>query len=167
MIEMIDESFSVYSLVNRLNVQNIFTEKRRVLAFWSRTIETVMIEQHLRADVYAGFQQLEFFGPVYERYRQMARCARRLWVFGEPNAEYAPVDNMNIAALGPRHKLTGEWFLVINHNDYWRALVAQELTPPGTPHKERTFKGILSHDKEIVSIICDWLANTVERSLPT
>lgn len=165
----IDPQLSLYSLINRgtISPQNIFAERRNVLARWCRTIEMRINEERLNTNVYANFQQLEYFGPVFPRYQKMAQVTKNIFIFGEPNATYEPVDNIHYVALSQNDQLVREWFLLVNHERYAEAVVAQEVTPPGTPHKDRMFKGIMTTNRDIIEILGDWLENSVIRTLPT
>lgn len=143
-------NFSTYYAINPLSIQNIFSERRYMLANWSEGIESYLIASQLKTDMFVGFQQLQYFGPVFKRYQQIAKYAR-VWVFGEPNAEYPPVEGITYIHLNAEDELTHEWFVIIDHPQNGRMLVARETTENGTPHPERMFRGVLTNDAQMIA----------------
>ena len=132
-------NFSLYDLIDWQNVSSIFTERRVLLARWSASIEQAVVKRQLAADVLAGFQSLDHIAPVLPRYRQLAAVARSLTVFGVPGS--LDLSGLKICALQPESPLVKEWFLIVRHPDYNRALVARELVDAPL-----CFHGILTSD---------------------
>jgi len=153
--------FSVYNLfVEQGQSLDIFSEQRRMLALWCANIERTIIQQELKtAHVFASFQQLDFFLPVLDRYRQMTAFVDNIWIFGIPslNRDFPQLDGINYIYLEEADVLTQEWFLVVNHPRYSRSLSALETTSSGTPHKDRTYKGILSSVPGVITPVFDKL----------
>lgn len=139
-------SFSLYHHIDRASVRNIFTENPKILASWCKMMEKAVIDFRLDAEVYAGFQKLRRLSPIFPRYQKMAATARGIWVFGENDMSFPPIDHLNYVALEPDDELTREWFLVVEHRNYARALVAREVTPASIPLTERVFEGVLVND---------------------
>jgi DICT domain-containing protein len=131
--------FSLYALIDWTNVQTIFTERSDLLARWSRDIEMAVIERQLAAEVASGFQYLRRIAPVLPRYRQMAERAS-VTVFGVLDSR-TDLSGLQLMALAPADALVKEWFLIVQHPGYTRALVARELDEDA-----RTFHGILTSD---------------------
>jgi len=152
---------SVYNLfVEQGHALDIFSEKRRMLALWCANIERTVVEQRLQTGhVFASFQQLDFFLPVIDRYRRMTEFVDNVWVFGTPsqNKDIPNIEGINYVYLDDADVLTQEWFLIVNHPNYSRSLSALETTAPGTPHKDRTYKGILSSNPTVVTPVFDRL----------
>ncbi|MBE2269477.1 MAG: hypothetical protein IAE80_14675 [Anaerolinea sp.] len=157
-----DQNFSLYELIDWRNIYNIFSERRALLAGWCKTIELAIIERELVTDVYAGFQQVRYIAPILPRYRQIAGLGGAVWVFGQPDAKDPATDGLNVVALQPGEQLVKEWFLVVQTPAYSRALVAHELSKPGTPHSKRTFRGILTSDHAQVKRFADILRERVK-----
>jgi hypothetical protein len=146
--------FSVYYLINISSIMNIFTEKPRILAFWSHRIERAIIDYRLRTDVYVGFQKSSRFAPVIPQYEKMDAIARSVWIFGELDARYSQLsDTFRFVDLSRRAALRREWFVVVNTPEYARALVAHEITDPDTPQDERLFQGVLTSDTYLIGHI--------------
>ncbi|MBI1256813.1 MAG: hypothetical protein GC204_05035 [Chloroflexi bacterium] len=139
MVPIDSHDFSLYDLIDWHNVSSIFTERRSLLAHWSATIEKTVIERRLAADVVAGFQSLDRITPILPRYQQLATVAHSLTVFGTPSN--SNLSGLKICALHPGDRLVQEWFLIVRHPDYNRALIARELD-----HEPRCFHGILTSD---------------------
>lgn len=150
----LSSQFSVHKLfVEQGRTLNIFSEQRRMLALWCANIERTIIAQQLTsAHVFAGFQQLEFFLPVMGRYKEMTNFVENIWIFGtDSQRQNLPlIDGIRYVRLDDHDALTQEWFLIVNHPTYSRSLSALETTLPGTPHKDRTYKGVLSTDPKII-----------------
>lgn len=157
----IEPNFSVYDLIEWRNIYNIFTERRKLLAYWSRNIEEAVLQQELHSPLYASFQQMRYIKPVLPRYHKIRTLTPKIYVFGVPGNADPVLTEFNCVRLNRDDSLTKEWFLVVNHPRYARALVAQEVTPLGTPHAERLFRGVLTSDKDQVQRLEQALAAAV------
>lgn len=166
MAHQIDSQFSVYNLINWRNIYNIFTERRKLLAHWSKSIEESVIQQELETRVFASFQQMRYIKPVLPRYHQMYKTTKHIYVFGVPAPEDPPLNQFECVHLQDDDNLTKEWFLVVSHPRYHRALVAQEITPLGTPHRQRLFRGVLTSDADQVKRLADGLAHALHMTSP-
>ena len=129
--------FSLYDLINWTNVQTIFTERADLLARWSWDIETAVLERELAVSVFAGFQYIRRIQRVLERHQQIAERST-VMVFGVPD-NTLDLHELRLTALAPGDALVQEWFLIVQHPDYSRALIAREIEP-------RRFHGILTSD---------------------
>lgn len=146
----IPKNFSVYDLLDLQNEQNIFMERREMLTHFSERIEQEVIQQHLRADIFAGFQHLKNLEPPLHRYMKMTEVASTIWVFGEIDDLVVLPDGIHCVELKKDDKLLREWFVVVSSRDYQRALITREITPLGLPDDERQFEGILTSNREQV-----------------
>lgn len=153
---------SLYSLVEHASPYNIFTGDRQLLARLSGQIEREILDKRIQSQVFAGFQQLSYFAPVSERYQRIADQCKAVWVFGVPDAMYALHHHMHTIELNPGHPLEREWFVVVNDRQYKRALIAEEITPRGTPHADRVFDGLLTTDPVVVDLMYQHLLAVVE-----
>src|SRR4051812_9884192 len=104
---------SLYELVNVANVNNIFTERRDILARWCKSLERKVIENRWPVDVFAGFQELDNLAPVFTRYQQIAQVAHSVWVFGRPATLALRDSNIHAVELSPDARLVKEWFLIV------------------------------------------------------
>lgn len=154
MNKYINSDFSVYDLFtgNSLGV-DIFSDRRRMLAKWCAMIEKTIIREALTgSQIFVGFQQLEYFLPVFERYQQIAQLGNTIWVFGQDRESFTPptTENINYIDLHPNDSLIKEWFLLVHHGVYSRSLSAIEISAPNTPHSLREFRGILSSNPKLI-----------------
>ncbi len=163
MLTLADNRFSLYELIDWRNRYNIFSERRALLASWCRTIELAVIERQINTEVYAGFQQMRYLKPIVPRYQKMSTFASHVWVFGQPSSDDPALESLRGVHLQPGDQLIKEWFLVVNHPSYARALVAHEMSKPGTPHSKRIFRGILTSDHGQVALFDNLLKDRVAK----
>jgi DICT domain-containing protein len=115
-----------------------------------------VVTRQLQAQVFAGFQQLRYVQPVLPRYTRVAQTAET-YVFGQPGDIEIDVPNLQVVELDTQDDLVREWFLVVMHPGYQRALVAREMTAPGTPHARRLFRGIITSESRQVELFSNAL----------
>jgi len=139
-LSVVSPNFSLFNLVDWQNTSSIFTERRTLLSRWSHSIEKTIVERRLAVDMLAGFQSLDRIAPVLARYRQLDRIAHTLTVIGLPSTTL-DLEGLNILPLSPGDKLVKEWFLIVRHPDYNRALIAREVN-----ESVHSFRGILTTD---------------------
>lgn len=139
--------FSVYEHINPRSVFNVFVETPRALARLSHQIEKELVERQLPAAVFAGFQYTHRFNPVMPRYLRMTSQAN-IWIFGQgshPQADSLPFHFVN---LQPDSPLVHEWFIIVDHDECRRALIARETAFPY--QRQRQFEGILTSDEGLI-----------------
>lgn len=168
MIVKLLRTFSLFNAVTRDSDQNIFVENRKMMISYSHGIEKAVIDEHIEgARVYVGLQRLKRFKSIYSTYQQIATLAADVWVFGVPNAVFPRSENMHYGQLYSGDQLTKEWFVIVNHPDHMQALIAEEVTKPDTPLRDRQFKGILTTDPQIVNTLCNHLDDFIRKVSPT
>jgi DICT domain-containing protein len=138
--------FSLYGMIDEANTSNIFMDRRKMLAHMCGRIEQDVVNARLDADVFAGFQKYVYVTPVIERYQSMVDQGAQVWLFAEGDSGDVALDGVLATGLLAGDALLREWFLVVSHPEYARALVAQEVTPDGTPQRERLFRGVMTSD---------------------
>lgn len=158
----LDQNFSVYQYIEHAGIQNIFSDNRKLLAHWCQSIESTIIEQSLPLTLFACFQELDYFVPVMERYKLIAKFARHVFIFGVPSGSVCTIPNITYVPLSSVDQLRNEWFLIAHHGDYSRALIALEKTPLNTPHHERRFDGVLTSDTNVIAPIFKALEQQME-----
>lgn len=139
MLTIRPSEFSLADLIDPNDTNKIFSEPRALLLEWSYAIENAVIEQLLPAHVVVGFQNIRRMLPQMQRYQQIASIADSITVVGLPDDGVTPGGLMRFVALTPDCALCDEWFLIVKHAQYARALIARDVTGDG----ER-FKGILT-----------------------
>lgn len=163
-VTAIDRDYSLYKLVQDLQPPKLFTVKREVLSKWCETMEEEVVERQLVTSVFVGFQVFTFFLPVMERFGKIASYANQVSIFAQPDVELRTLDNIDVVCLNADDQLRREWFLIICHEDFMRAIVAREITDPGTPNSERVFEGIRTNHRKTIEEIYRSLSQLVERA---
>ena len=162
-ITAIDRDFSLYKLVQDLQPPKLFTVKRHVLAKWCAKIEMEALEQDITPAVFAGFQLLEFYLPVRQRFEDLTTISNYMAIFGQPYEALPDYDKIDVVYLSPEDQLRREWFLIICHEDFMRAIVALEITEPGTPDQDRVFEGIRTNHAKTIQHMTHALHQIIER----
>ncbi len=158
---VIDPNFSVYRLVERVMNQSVLLNHRKTMTLISYEIENATLTDGAHTTIFSGFQRFSRFLTQLERYRQLARQARRVYVFGIPDVDVPEIPNVTYVPLQPSHQLSKEWFVVSYGSDYLSALATEELTHYSNPDHLRVFRGVWTFDQQMVSIIYEWLCREV------
>lgn len=126
------------------------------LALWCRVAERLVVENGLQAGfsdavVHAGFERLSRVKPVLARYRSIARVARAVHVYGEPDVA------LDVAGLREVHfsggPLLNEWFLLVESKKFKTVLVGHDLDGigGGRPLASRVFSAVACHHPGVVA----------------
>lgn len=158
----IDPAFSVFKLVDRLKNQNTILRHRQAMSEVSYEIENATLLDGAHTRIFAGFQRMSKFVPQIPRYTKMAAQAESVYVFGIPDTELPSIPNITYIPLATTDQLAKEWFLVSYGIDYASALATQELTRIDDPDDQRQFNGVWTFNVSLVSILEEWLSNTVD-----
>lgn len=157
----VDPSFSIFGLLARRQSINGTIHHRKTMSIISHEIENATIVERANTTIFAGFQYMSKFLRQEERYRKLAREAKRVYVFGVVNCPLPGIENVVYVPLESTDQLTKEWFLISYGERYFSALATEELTSINDPDDKRIFKGIWTFQQPIVAILHDWLADTV------
>lgn len=156
--------FSVYDLVDWQNVSNIFVEKLPMLAFYCHRIETEIVDRKLDAEVYASFQQMERVRPVLPRYRRIVAGGANVALFGKPGDTDPSLSEFRCVYLNDQDLLVKEWFLVANHPEIQRAVIAREIGDPELSYAERTYQGVITSDAAEVERIARIVGSAIREA---
>lgn len=157
----IDPNFSVFEIARRVRSETTVLNHRRTMNIVSYEIENVTLHGEARNRIFAGFQRMSRFLPQMERYRKMAAHAESVYVFGVPDVEVPAIENITYIPLASTDQLAREWFLVSLGGNYASALVTEEKTHIDDRDSDRLFRGIWSHDYDLVLILEEWLRNSI------
>jgi DICT domain-containing protein len=157
----IDPAFSVYKLVGRVQSDTAHLNHRRTMNVISNEIENSTLQDGARTRIFAAFQRYSRFLPQMERYINIAKRAESVYVFGVPDVELPPIENITYIPLNPTDQLAREWFLVSYGPEYASALATEEQTNITYEDSDRLFKGIWTFDPMLTSILSDWLSRSV------
>lgn len=143
-------SLSLFGIARASREPHLFVNDRSGLARLSLDMEEAVLAGRLPARIFAGFQQWSFALPVAGRYARLAAVARGVWVFGRPDVEPPAIPGLTWVALGERHALAREWFLVVDAEAYYAALAAEDLDGVEAPAARRRFRAVWSCDDALV-----------------
>ncbi|GAA1447650.1 hypothetical protein GCM10009641_73890 [Mycobacterium cookii] len=148
-----DRSGSVFAELRRRHpalAPHVLT--RRTLLAMSRAIEDECCARAAPPLLFGGFQREVHLRAAMDRWRELARTARRAVVFADlpdpaPLADGVPVE----VALPPDAALNREWLVVCDAADLPACLAAVELPGrSGAGAGERTFEAVWSLDPRVV-----------------
>ena len=143
-----------------------FRAKVPCLEYISLLIENaLLLRTHRGGRVYAGFQKLSLMEPVVDRYMRIADISERVYVFGEPDWTPPRHPNMAVVKLLAGVPLAREWFVVADSPALRVALVGlAEDEEAATPHEERYFRALKTHDPKLVQFLASAAESLIDRS---
>lgn len=144
----------------------VFRAQVPCLEYISLLIENaLLLRTHRGGRLYAGFQKLSNMEPVVDRYMRIADISERVYAFGEPDWTPPRHPNMAVVRLSEGVPLLREWFVVADSPALRVALVAfEEVCAPATPHEERYFHALKTHDPELVQRLAAAAERLIDRS---
>lgn len=157
----ITPEFSVYGLTRRSPRDLSIVNGRRTMNIISNQIENSTLIDGAETVMFSAFQRFSKFKPQLKRYQQLAKQAQHIYVFGVPDVDLPPIDNITYVPLNETDQLAKEWFLVSYGPQYFSALATEEVTHIDDPDNKRKFKGAWSFDIAVVSTLYDWLGQAV------
>ncbi|MEC9489693.1 MAG: DICT sensory domain-containing protein, partial [Halanaerobiales bacterium] len=94
----------------------------------SHSVEKVVKEYNLYADIYVLFQDYKFFLSERERYLELDKICRQIFIFAEniPAAAGREFKNTTFIELKEDSPLLEEWSLIVIHPDYSAVLATRE-----------------------------------------
>lgn len=158
----IDPDFSVYQLVKRLYNGPMEIRNRRLMTQVSYTIEDVTRVDKQRNRLFSGFQLFSKFVPQMTRYREIARYAESVYVFGVADVPLPPISGITYVPLTFNDHLSKEWFVISVGPSFNSALCAVETTRLTDPDHLRSFTGLWTFDANMVDILQEWLGSAVD-----
>lgn len=147
-------------MASGISLFNLLTEEFRDMTFVntvaamnhiSYEIETVVMNNFLAVDFYAGFQRYSYMHAQRARYERLANIARRVYVFGIPDDNLPPVSGIEYIPLAADAALAEEWFLVVNTPYFYTTLITKEVDGPDPITGQRRFQGAWTFDERIVN----------------
>ncbi|RAK08513.1 putative two-component system response regulator [Halanaerobium saccharolyticum] len=132
----------------------------------SHSVEKVVKEYNLYADIYVLFQDYKFFLFERERYLELDKICRQIFIFAEniPAAAGRDFENTTFVELKEDSPLVDEWSLTVIHPDYSAVLATRENKNLQKIKKEdyRIFKGFLSLESEVAKKSAVYYHNLLE-----
>ncbi len=159
---MIDPNLSLFDIANRWNVQRLFADYRGALKTISYQIENAVIAGGVYTRMFAGFQKFSYFLPRIDRYRELARIADGIWIFGIPDVDLPYVQGVNYVPLRETDRLVSEWFVVVDSPEYFTALTAQDLSGFEVLPSKRRFRGVWTFEDTLVNYLQETLSQALQ-----
>jgi class 3 adenylate cyclase/DICT domain-containing protein len=159
---VIDPDFSVYHLVGRIRQTSTMISHRRTMNIMSYEIEDATRVHRSRGRIFASFQLMSKFIPQMDRYKEIARNAEHVYVFGVPDVVLPELDNITYVKLAPADQLSREWFVVNHGREFHSVLATEELSDVHDRDTSRLFHGLWTFDVDMVRIIEEWLSSAVD-----
>lgn len=129
---------------------NIFTKASMVAM--SHSIENIIREYKLYADIYVIFQDYQYFLYEKDRYLEFDKICRQIYVFAENVPENADkeFENTTFVEIDNNSPLRKEWAVTVCHPDYSAVLSTKEEKNLQRINKDdyRIFRGFLSLDEK-------------------
>ena len=144
-----------HSLVDEFSLLDteIFTKASMVAM--SHSVEKVVREYNLYADIYVLFQDYKYFLYERERYLEFDQLCRQIFVLAKniPEDAAAEFENTTFIEIREGSPLLKEWAVTVDHPDYAAVLATREEDKLQKINKEdyRIFKGFLSLDAEVAA----------------
>jgi len=144
-----------YNLVNEFSILDteIFTKASMVAM--SHSVEKVVKEYDLNADIYVLFQDYKYFLSEKERYLEFDQLCRQIFVMAHniPEAAGEDFENTTFIEIEDDSPLLKEWSVTVDHPDFSAVLATREEVGLQKINKEdyRIFKGFLSLEKEVAA----------------
>lgn len=146
-----DSKLSLFEIANRWNVQRLFADYRGALKTISYQIENTVMLGGVFTRMFAGFQKFSYFLPRADKYRELARIADGIWIFGIPDVDLPAIPGVIYVPLSEKDKLVSEWFLVVDSPEYFTALAAEDLSGFKVPPSKRRFRGVWTFEDTLVN----------------
>ncbi|MDR3592549.1 MAG: HD domain-containing phosphohydrolase [Negativicutes bacterium] len=122
----------------------------------SHALEDVVLNFGLNADLFVSFQKFEFFLYEKDRYLQLDKICRRIFIFaqGVDPDQITEFNNTVFVEIDPDCQLVDEWSVIINHPVHPILLSTTEQYRPRTVPGDdfRYFHGFLSFDPDVVRL---------------
>lgn len=121
----------------------------------SHSVEKVVKEYSLYADIYVLFQDYKYFLYERERYLEFDQLCRQIFVIAKniPDNAGAKFENTTFIEIREGSPLLKEWAVTVDHPDYAAVLATREEDKLQKIDKEdyRIFKGFLSLEAEVAA----------------
>ncbi|MEW5806054.1 MAG: diguanylate cyclase [Acidobacteriota bacterium] len=138
------EKFVEANLYSECNLSSLATMRRELL--------NVITRFQLKPVVFAGIQYLGQFSREEKIYMAILESARKLFLFGVPDAEVGPVPGLFSVPLD-EGRYTKDVFLVINGTDYYAAMIAKEIRKDLFEEDKNLYKAFITFDRKIINIV--------------
>lgn len=152
-----------HTLGDRLNTVML---TKATLVHLSHTLEDFVLQRHLPAMIFTGFQESSHWREETARYQQLADVAMQVCIFaGKPLPPDEDVAALQIELTGD-DPLRQEWFLAILSTDFTVVLAGLDNMEAVSAEAYRRFETVWSFDVEIVNAVLDTLEGVIAHYRP-
>jgi hypothetical protein len=141
---------SLFRAVEGTHQQHRLIQTVPIMRAISYLIEDQLLLLGQPVELYAGFQRFSRFALQAERYAQLARVCRRIYVFGVPDVEPPTIPGIEFIPLAEDAALALEWFILVDTPDFWTTLVTREVVGADLITGGRRYDGVWSFEHEAV-----------------
>jgi len=152
---------SLFALVKDQASNKLSVNHRKTMSWLSRAIELTALQASSPVRVFSGFQSMQFFLPVLNRYTRLAQKAE-VYIYGYPDVMPPTVPGIHYVQLVENDPLVKEWFIVVNSAEFCNALVTEDEAGLSVPHERRRFKGLLTYDRATIQRLDDALSRQID-----
>jgi DICT domain-containing protein len=157
-------AISLYATLNEGSSDRIASLHRRTMSEISYAMELAALEAAAPIQIFGGFQRMQYFLPVAQRFAKLAERAD-VYVLGFPDVTPPLIKGLYYIPLAQDDPLTSEWFLIIKSPNFTTALVAKDQSSVHLPHAQRSFRSIWTHKQDEVDRVLSTLAGTLNLEL--
>ncbi len=139
---------------------------KATLVHLSHTLEDFVLQRHLPAMIFTGFQESSHWRKETKRYQALADVAMQVCIFaGKPLPPDADIGALQIELTGD-DPLRQEWFLAILSTDFSVILAGLDNMESVPAEAHRRFETLWSFDVSVVNKVLDSLEGVIERYRP-
>jgi len=154
-------------LANKLDQEvPIITCTKTTLVHISHTLENIVLQHHVPALMFTGFQESSHWRKETARYRSLAAVAQQVCIFaGKLLPDESPASALQIELRGD-DPLRQEWFLLILSDRYSVLLCGKDNQVYAEDEGSRTFETIINFEAPIINVALDMLEDVLAEYRP-
>lgn len=150
--------------LQQLTFRYIFTVDGMVTI--SHLIEDLIIRNNRVADAHVSFQYFSRIAPQLDRYKEVARASKKLWLYGVPDAELPELSRTTYINT-ENTPLENYWYVVAYGAGISATLLAEEITPANRmPSEPRIYEGFYTFEADTTFQVLTVLHQLFPKEVP-
>lgn len=130
--------------LQKLTFRYIFTVDGMITI--SHMIEDLIIKNNQVADAHVSFQYFSRIAPQLDRYKEVARSAKNLWLYGVPDTSLPELTRTTYINT-ENTPLENYWYVIAYGAGISATLLAEEITPANRlPGEPRIYEGFYTFE---------------------
>lgn len=151
--------------LQKLTFRYIFTVDGMVTI--SHMIEDLIIRNKRIADAHVSFQYFSRITPQLERYQEVARASKKLWLYGVPDAPLPELTNTTFINT-ENTPLEHYWYVIAYGAGISATLLAEEITPENRmPGEPRIYEGFYTFEVDTAFQVLTVLHQLFPKEVPS